>query len=890
LSRELTPEEFRQWVAVRFADQTLPGIRGVGFIRHVQRTDLSRWVAEQRQQGAPDFKVRSTGDAPDLYVISRIEPLANNRAAWGYDVGSERARRQGIEAAIRDGRLTLTSRIVLVQDGQKRPGFLLFLPVYRPGARVDTPDERRAHLLGVVYAPIVVEELVAGIGQNQSSMIDFGLFDSPNASPSARLAGSMALTSSSDQAPQHQQHFSIYVGGQALTLAAVSTEGFLHESGQTSSIWVGLLGSVLSAALALMVWLLSAGRSQAEALAADMTVDLKQAKLEVEDALRESQSLLSTLDQFSLVCITAPDGNIQQVNEAFCRACGYTSDELVGRNPRILASGEHGGFFWVELWQTLLHGKPWSGQICNLTRSGDRYWVQTVIAPIRRADGQVDRYISIAHDITEARRVQDELTASAERYNLAIDGGSDGLWDWMNVHAQDEWWSPQFFRLLGYEPNEIRADLVTFDTMLHPDHQEAAFAALEAALSANEPYDVEYLLRTKSGQYRWFRSRAKVFFDDFGAATRMAGSIQDIHDRKMAEARLQEHSAQMAAIFSLSPDGFVSFDAQGCVAYTSPAFAGLTGLPAQWALGMSEREFGQRFFQLAEPGQLVASLDDLRHHAGRLVLEMKPPARRMLEIRLSQGQGEAVSQVLALRDVTHEAEIEQMKSAFLSMAAHELRTPMASIFGFTELLLTRDFKPDKQKDLLRRIYRQSEGMSGIINELLDLARIESRRGKDFSLEACHLQDLVAEVVGDFKLPEGREAPVVLPLDRGAMVWVDRQKMKQAILNVLSNAYKYSPHGGEVRIAFHQNQAQLGVEILDHGIGLSPDQVARVGERFYRADKSGRIPGTGLGVTIVKEIVELMGGWSSCTANWGKEPGCCCGCRNSCNLSNGFKPW
>lgn len=872
LNRELTPQEFRTWVTTRFKQGELPGIRGVGFIKHVMRKDLDQWVEYERAHGANGFAVRTSGDAPDLYVICRIEPIENNRKAWGFDVGSEAARRKGIEDAIRTGEVTLTRRITLLQDGKKRPGFLLYMPMYKPGATLVTAQDRMANLMGVIYAPIVVEEFLEGIGKDQSDVLHYGVYDSPDPSKDSLLAGTL-ITGKVEKGEQLRRHYFMYMGGQALTLAVEAAPSFETVYGRSGPLWVGMLGTVLSAVLALAIWLLRSGRGRAEALADAMTHDLQEAKRDAERALRESEALLATLDRFSTVCITKPDGTLVHVNDMYCRLSGYSRDELLGQNPRLLTSGAHDSFFWVEVWRSLLHGTPWTGQVCNKSKSGKLYWVQTVIAPIKQADGTVDKYISFGYDITEAKQTQDEMNANAERYNLAIDGGNDGLWDWMNVHAQEEWWSPQFYRLLGYQPNEISADLVTFDAMLHPDHQQSTFAALEDALRNNKPFDLEYMLRTKSGEYRWFRSRAKVYFDDFGAATRMAGSIQDIHDRKMAQAKIKEHSEQMGAIFSLSPDGFVSFDAQGKVAYASPAFDSLTSMPEGWSIGMTEAEFSARFFQQAAPDQLIQSVTEIRQHAGRVVLEMKPPARRMLEVRLSRGQGTAVSQVLAIRDVTHESEVDQMKSAFLSMAAHELRTPMASIYGFTELLLTRELKPEKQKDLLGRIYRQSETMSGIINELLDLARIESRQGKDFTLGAEDLSDLVHEVIQDFKTPEGRDAPIVDVAVGETMVWVDRKKMQQAVLNVLSNAYKYSPKGGEVKVQFLsravEGQAQLGIQIIDQGIGLSPDQLARVGERFYRADKSGNIPGTGLGVTIVKEILELMGGTMDLASEFGQ---------------------
>lgn len=863
MARELSPQEFRVWFLARFGRDGLPGIRGLGFIRRVSRADLPGFIAHEREQGEPAFTVRTAGQAADLYVITRIEPRASNLPAWGYDIGSEAVRRQGVREAVRSGELTLTRRVTLVQDGLKRPGFLLFMPVYRPGAPIATPDEREAALEGLIYVPIVVDELLSGLGQELSGLVHFGLFDSPTLSPESLLAGRWGKASAPSGSGHFERRYMLYVGRQPLILDVEATPSFDTRAASTTPVWMGLLGLTLSAALALMVWLLRSGQHRAESLAERMTQDLQQAKQSAEIALRDSQALLHTLNQFSMVCLTLPDGTIVEVNDALCQASGYEREALLGQNPRILGSGTHEPFFWIEVWQTLLHGHSWSGQLCNRTQGGELYWTQCVIAPMLNGRGEVDKYISIAYDITETRRIQDELSANAERYNLAIDGGSDGLWDWMNVHSHEEWWSPQFFRLLGYEPNEIEADLVTFDQMLHPDQQQSTFAAMEAAFRDYQPFDVEYQLRTKSGEYRWFRSRAKVFFDDFGVATRMAGSIQDIHDRKMAQAQIKEHSEQMAAIFSLSPDGFVSFDAQGRVSYVSPAFSTLTSLPQAVLLGLDEAAFSQRLFEHAVEGQAVGSIDDVRHHAGRVVLEMRPPARRMLEIRLSRGQGSAVSQVLAVRDVTHETEVDQMKSAFLSMAAHELRTPMSSIYGFTELLLTRELKPEKQKDLLGRIYRQSEAMVGIINELLDLARIEARQGKDFNFQPYNLADLVSQVIRDFKTPVGRNAPVVAWPEGPSQAWVDDKKMQQAVLNILSNAYKYSPQGGEVEVGFMtravDERIQLGVFIQDHGLGLSAEQLARVGERFYRADKSGNIPGTGLGVTIVKEIMELMGG-------------------------------
>jgi signal transduction histidine kinase len=244
-------------------------------------------------------------------------------------------------------------------------------------------------------------------------------------------------------------------------------------------------------------------------------------------------------------------------------------------------------------------------------------------------------------------------------------------------------------------------------------------------------------------------------------------------------------------------------------------------------------------------------------------IELVRPTQRVLELGLRTGSTRAISQVLSLRDVTHETEVDRMKSEFLSTAAHELRTPMTSIFGFSELMMRRKLKPEQQEEVLATIHRQTALMISIVNELLDLARIEARRGKDFELQRLDLGELAAEVMHDFKPPQERAPPLLLAAAGVAPVRVDRNKLAQAFGNVLSNAYKYSPEGGDVSVHLVQagcgHERQVGLQVRDAGIGMTPEQLARLGERFYRADASGTIPGTGLGVSIVKEIIELLGG-------------------------------
>lgn len=328
--------------------------------------------------------------------------------------------------------------------------------------------------------------------------------------------------------------------------------------------------------------------------------------------------------------------------------------------------------------------------------------------------------------------------------------------------------------------------------------------------------------------------------------------------------RLHEHGEQLDAIFALSPDGFVSFDGERCVRYCSPGFVRLTGLSPEMVLGLEEDVFLHRLRSRCDGSSeaaRLARLHDMATADRRLTITLKLPHHRVVELALHMGRAAAVSQVLHLRDVTRETEVDRLKSEFVAAAAHELRTPMVGIYGYSELLVTREMSPEKQKSLLQRIHHQCEVMVTILNEMLDLARMEARRGSDFEFSPVPLHRLVEQALADHCPPADRPAPLWHAPAEDITVHADAGKLLRALRNLLSNAYKYSPAGGDVivRVTRDRTGGRVGIAVVDQGIGMTPDQLARVGERFYRADDSGTVLGTGLGMSLVFEIMALHGG-------------------------------
>ena len=329
-----------------------------------------------------------------------------------------------------------------------------------------------------------------------------------------------------------------------------------------------------------------------------------------------------------------------------------------------------------------------------------------------------------------------------------------------------------------------------------------------------------------------------------------------LHLRQQYEA-INERNERLDAIFALSPDGLVVFDRDRRLAYSNPAFGELSSLDVK--AGMPLHEFERAMAACCAQSSDFTGVDT--SVSGVTEIALIAPVRRLLrrEHRLNQ-RGHLV---LYFRDITSEAEVARMKSEFLSTAAHELRTPMVSVFGFVELLLARKYPEEKQREMLSVIHRQSRLLINMVNELLDLARIEARVGKDFVLSMQPLQPLIYDTCAAIALPSDHH---VLKLDlppESEFAEFDSDKLRLALSNVVSNAFKYSPQGGEVSVTFQYRETasgpQIGIAVRDQGIGMTPEQLTHAFERFYRADTSGKIPGTGLGLSLVKEVVTLHRG-------------------------------
>ncbi len=319
--------------------------------------------------------------------------------------------------------------------------------------------------------------------------------------------------------------------------------------------------------------------------------------------------------------------------------------------------------------------------------------------------------------------------------------------------------------------------------------------------------------------------------------------------RKAAEASLTERNEELSAILSLSPDGLVSFGSSGLVTETNPAFLAQTGWSRDELIGCSWTEFWRRLGDLGttdEPQTLVSP-----------ILRLQRPRPVVLECRVVGAP--AGAQVAYFRDITHADELDRAKSRFVATAAHELRTPIAVITGYAEFLQASDPPLGQRGEILATMRRHGDQIAGIVSELLDLARIEARAGRDFTMIRQPLAPAVRRFIETLGIGDYARVPALEGDIGDAEVFVDVDKFCQALGNVLANACKYSPPGAPVYVRLVAMDNEVGVRVEDRGEGMDEETQRRIFERFFRAEGKSTVAGTGLGMSIVKEILDIHGG-------------------------------
>ncbi|MEX1166104.1 MAG: PAS domain S-box protein [Hydrogenophaga sp.] len=579
---------------------------------------------------------------------------------------------------------------------------------------------------------------------------------------------------------------------------------------------------------------------------------------QIEQSLQRVSRLRAILDTAADAIIgVSPDGIIDSANPAAERMFGRQAADILGQPLSVFLEGMDAAALRQAMADGMLIYSTQTRigrlELNALRHGGTPFPIEVLLGEIPN-DPEI-RYTCIVRDLSDTKISEEYLTLYGRVLDCTLNGISISdarRYPQPIVHV-----NPAYTRITGYAAHEVLGR--DAGLLEGPLTDKTDLALLTRAVQSGSEMTITLKNYRKDGSVFHNKLSVSPVRDSTGEISHYINVIEDVSGQIEVKQRLMERTARLNATFDLSPDGFAVFDGAGELITSNPALRQMTGdIPSLCSL----QRFDAWFCTLCEDGDNYRPIFDAMDDMAKDTMVLARPKHRVLEREIRRNQGGSGETFLYFRDITHQFEVDRMKSEFLATAAHELRTPLASILGFTELMIHRSYSDEKRKDLLQTVHRQGTLLSNLIQELLDLSRIEARQGKDFHIQPTPLATVVNNAVQSIA---GRDPnrPVTVGAIPDISVMADASKFEQALLNLLSNAIKYSPQGGEVRLDFEQRETQgipmMGIKVKDHGLGMSPDQLERAFERFYRADASGNIPGTGLGLNLVKEIAEIQGG-------------------------------
>ncbi|MEJ2284348.1 MAG: PAS domain S-box protein, partial [Desulfobacterales bacterium] len=499
---------------------------------------------------------------------------------------------------------------------------------------------------------------------------------------------------------------------------------------------------------------------------------------ERKQAEEELKKLSQAVEQSpASVVITDLKGTIEYVNPKFCEVTGYTFEEAIGQNPRILKSDHTPPEIHRELWKTIKAGNEWRGEFQNKKKNGEIYWEAAIISPLKSADGSTSHYLAVKEDVTESKKMEQSIREKEARFRGYFEHSQVG----MAVTSPTKGWleaNGQLQKMLGYSLDELHK--LTWADLTHPDDLEADARQFERMLAGEiDNYALDKRFIRKDGEIVYTNLTVACIRAETGDVLHVLASFQDITERTKMDHDLRERIKELD-------------EAQSAM------------------LNMME------------------DLDEEKAKA---------------------------------------EEATRAKSDFLANMSHEIRTPMNAVIGMAHLALKTELTP-KQQDYLNKIQSSANSLLGIINDILDFSKIEAGKLDMEAVEFDLLETLdnVANVI-TVKAQEKENLEVLFYLEPQVPNFLvgDSLRLNQILVNLGNNAVKFTEQGEIVLsarvIEKSDDKVSLQFSVRDTGIGMTAEQQNKLFQAFSQADTSTtrKYGGTGLGLTISKRLVNMMGG-------------------------------
>ncbi|MCD9189527.1 MAG: PAS domain S-box protein [Pyrinomonadaceae bacterium] len=604
--------------------------------------------------------------------------------------------------------------------------------------------------------------------------------------------------------------------------------------------------------------------------------------------IETANALLASIVESSEDAIVSKnlDGVITSWNKGAEVLYGYTPEEAIGKHisvviPSYLLAEE------TVILDNIKKGKRIEHfETLRQHKNGTIKNISLTVSPIKSEKGVIVGASKIARDITERHKSAEELKQSQLMLSLAMQSSKMGVWETDIVTGKVKW-SKELEHIFGLEEGGFGNSRDAFYDLLYEADRARIRAEVQNAINERRDYTIEFRFYHSDGSLRWMEGRGKAVYSDKGAPIKVYGIGIDVTDRKLAESNLRESEERYRTLFNSIDEGFcileMIFDERNKpVDYRfieiNPMFGQLTGL--ENATGKTAREMvpdlESHWFEIY--GKVALTGESIRFTQGSDALKSwfdvyairlgGEDSRRVALIftniterkLLEQEREEILQREIESRKTAEEAN--RAKDDFLSVLSHELRTPLNAILGWTRILNMSPLDEDRKLKAVETIERNARLQKNLIEDLLDVSRIISGKMRIESEEVDFVSVVssAVEMVRPFSESKNISIEFVSEIEN-QKINGDSTRLNQIVINLLNNAVKFTPENGKVFLFLSVDRNKLRLNVSDSGIGISPEFLPFIFDRFRQADSTivRNHSGLGLGLTIVSHLTELHGG-------------------------------
>jgi len=605
-----------------------------------------------------------------------------------------------------------------------------------------------------------------------------------------------------------------------------------------------------------------------------------------EELWKSEERLKIILDSIpaGIVIINAQSHIIVDANPAAIQMIGSSKEKVVGSIcHKYICPAEKGACPITDLGQ-----KVDNSERILLKANGKETPIIKTVSNMKIGDQEylIESFI----DITAQKKAVIEQTRTAVELSQLIDTANAPIFG-VDTEGKINEWNQMVASITGYGKDEVMGeDLV--EQYITDEYKSAVKEVLDKAFEGTETDNYEVPLYTKDGRWVMVLLNATTRRDADSNIVGVVGVGQDITElsehrenlKGLVRIRTEELNQALFATEKARDrmDGILKSVADGLIVTDVYNRVVLMNRVAEDFLGVRLTEVIDRPIDFAIKEKTLrekvrGTLDNKStgYQFDFEIPDDDPKHTKIMRARTSiihDREGKQAGIVTIIHDVTHEREVDRMKTEFISTAAHELRTPLTSILGYAEIVLNNgNLLAEEKNEFLNYIHQQAYSLAGIVDDLLDISRIESGKGSSLNKELCRVGSAIKQLVPFYKgHKKNHRFEIKLP-EENTELSVDKAKMFQVLKNIIDNAIKYSPSGGLIRVKGEIVNGDYQVSVEDQGIGITPEQMEHVFDKFYRADtfQTKGIKGAGLGLSIVKYIVEAHGGKVWVESEFGK---------------------